>query len=69
VVKWAEILKIERTVYYAWLRNCKAFENRTASLAIHLENLVNILGPEIDSNDLFFKTNEIKEYVEELYKN
>jgi hypothetical protein len=38
-------------------------------LAIQLENLVNILGLEIDSNDLFLKTNEIKEYVEELYTN
>jgi hypothetical protein len=32
VAKWAEILQIERTGYYAWLRNREAFENREAHL-------------------------------------
>jgi putative transposase len=32
VAKWAEILEIERTGYYAWLRNRKTFEEREAHL-------------------------------------
>jgi hypothetical protein len=32
VAKWAEILKIERTGYYAWLRNREASEGREAHL-------------------------------------
>jgi putative transposase len=32
VAKWAEILKIERTGYYAWLSNREAFEDKTGYL-------------------------------------
>jgi putative transposase len=32
VAKWAEILQIERTGYYAWLRNHEVLENRIAYL-------------------------------------
>lgn len=32
MAKWAGILKIERTGYYAWLRNREALEDRTAYL-------------------------------------
>lgn len=32
MAKWAEILQIERTGYYAWLSNREAFENREAHL-------------------------------------
>lgn len=32
VAKWAEVLKIERTGYYAWLENREGFERREAHL-------------------------------------
>ncbi len=32
MAKWADILQIERTGYYAWLRNREALEDHTAYL-------------------------------------